>query len=153
VSASITQARFQSTVWTSWSPTGSWTANTSYTGFYRRLGDSLEFQVLASITGTPTTAAFTFTLPNSLTIDTAKILSTVVTTQTFGVGSGICGGTPRFFFSAYSSTTTIAGRYVGTGATSGNLAIDQANPTTWVNGDKLFLSGIVPITGWTAFGP
>ncbi len=42
--------------WVSFTPTGSWTTNTTYTGLWRRIGDSMEIQAKALCSGAPTSA-------------------------------------------------------------------------------------------------
>ena len=59
--------------WTSCTMTGSWVSNTTYVCFYRRSGDTADFRVEVQTSGAPTAANLTLTLPNSLSIDTAKL--------------------------------------------------------------------------------
>lgn len=63
------------TPWTAFTPTGSWTTNTTYSGKYRQVGDSLEIQYLVSTSGTPTSADLTLNMPTGFTIATGKLAS------------------------------------------------------------------------------
>ena len=47
------------TDWVAYTPTGSWITNTTYTGKWRRVGDSMEVQGLAICSGAPTAVIFT----------------------------------------------------------------------------------------------
>lgn len=62
--------------WTSFTVTSSHIANTTTTGKWRRVGDSMEIQFFNAYSGAPTSAALTFDIPTGYTIDTAKITTT-----------------------------------------------------------------------------
>lgn len=64
------------TAWAAYTPTGSWSSNTTYTGMYRRVGDTVQIRVKIALSGAPTSASLTVNLPSSHTIDTTKLLST-----------------------------------------------------------------------------
>jgi hypothetical protein len=52
------------TDWVAWTPTGAWTTNTpTYTGFWRRVGDSMEVRVNVAFTGAPDATSFYVNLP------------------------------------------------------------------------------------------
>jgi hypothetical protein len=69
------------TDWQSFTPTGSFTTNTTYTGQYRRVGDSIEFQAHLAFAGSPNSVSCSVNLPSGLTIDTAKIPGFVANTS------------------------------------------------------------------------
>jgi hypothetical protein len=105
------------------------------------------------LSGTPTTASLTTTLPNSLTIDTAKINETF-STDTIGstVGSAkardVSANITAVGLSAYASSTTIALNYHDVTTDVDETAFSQATPFTWATGDGLAFDYLVPITGW-----
>ncbi len=135
---------------TAWTPTGSWSTNCTYTGVYRRVGDTFEGRVNIALAGAPTAAPLTINLPGSHTIDTAKIPG-------FANSPVVGVGTLRDFGNAfyqgmvtYDSTTSVAVNelfittHAGTVATKFG-AIDSTNPITWGNADSVSIFFSVPI--------
>lgn len=136
-------------VWTAYTPTGAWVANTTYTGFWRRVGDSLEVSASVVVSGAPTAATFTLTVPSGLVVDTAKLPSTSQLT-TLGVvdvrddsAAIVYPGLVR-----YASTTTVNAFAAGSTTTSNLTAVGQTVPFTFANLDTVKLRFSVPITGW-----
>lgn len=144
------------TDWISYTPTGSWSTNTTYTGKWRRVGDSLEYQIKVALTGAPTGNLSTINfLPSGFTVDTNKILGTATLDIPGGI-AGIsnikAGGAVFAGYSFYSSTTAIAptcGTASGTFSTNGSTITTTA-PGTFANGDFVEVAGIVPIAGWSS---
>lgn len=62
-------------VWTAFTPTGSWITNTTYTGFWQRVGDSIVLDIAMALAGAPTSATLTIDMPTGLTIDSSKLTS------------------------------------------------------------------------------
>jgi len=62
--------------WFSWTPNGSWLTNVTYTGRWRRKGDSVDFDVNVALTGAPTAASLYVAFPSGFQADTAKLTST-----------------------------------------------------------------------------
>jgi hypothetical protein len=135
--------------WTAVTPTGSWSTNTTYTAFERRVSDSLEMEVKVATAGGPTATTFTMAIPHSLTIDTAKCNAT--TRDIIGQGVIIDAGTNRFFANVYYNNSTSVG--VATYGATGTFLDDQAfvsstSPMTWANTDYMVFKFSVPISGW-----
>lgn len=137
------------TNWASATFTGSWSANTTYVGFQRRVGDVGEFFVEIQLAGAPTSAALTVTLPNSLVIDTAKLPSTS-TNMPVGTSALLDSGTAHYPSGQvlYASTTTVAVLY-GVNSPTVGAAVTQAAPFTFANNDRVWVEFKVPISGWT----
>jgi hypothetical protein len=139
------------TPWTNFTPTGSWSSNTTYAGKYRRVGDTLEVDVTLSLAGTPTTASLTVNLPSGLTIDTAK-LSGPGSEQFLGHGL-IADASPTAYIAAsvlYGSTTSVAIRYHNIDNSRAELnGVSQSAPVAWANDDKINFRYTVPISGWS----
>ena len=137
--------------WVAFTPTGSWTANTTYTGFYRQVGTNYEYSVDLAITGTPTTASLSINLPSGHVIDTTKLaVSSASVTGSLGYGSGQDVGTGNFGASVFYKDTTsvyVSSFMTGGANSSGQATINQGNPMVWANGDKLVLFFTVPISG------
>jgi hypothetical protein len=149
----ILSRRIPST-WTSYTPTGSWTTNSTYTGFWKRSGDSIEIDARISLSGAPDNTTLTMTvMPSGLTIDTAKLtLATSRNLLTCNVGLDDSGTRPYLGAAAYSSTTAITIQYYNTTAASPMVAntniSGNAVPFTWANGDNVLVKLKLPVSGW-----
>lgn len=127
--------------WVTYTPTGSWVSNTTYTGKWRRVGDSLQAEVKVLTSGTPTALDFTASIPSGLTIDTNKLVDTGVQAVGYahaGIGTNYTGVV------LIASTTTIR---VITNATS---VWSSTVPGSWTNGSYGTMMFTVPIVGWTS---
>lgn len=135
-------------IWTSFTPTGGWTANITYTGRWRRVGDSMEIQYsVATQASAPTpTVTASFAMISGYTVDTAKLTATagnawgssdVVILE---AGQTIWGGN----WTISGSTFIIyAGRVTGR-----DDAVTTTTPFTFGTGDFITAIVKVPITGW-----
>ncbi len=135
--------------WTTFTPTGSWSTNTTYVGFQRRVGDSLDIRVEVQLAGAPTSAVLTVNLPAGLSIDTAKLCSTTAS-QPLGTVSLLDVSSQNYINSKaqYSSATAISCMY---NSGSDAQAITQAAPFTFASGDKVYLLCYgIPISGWSS---
>lgn len=134
---------------TEWTPTGSWSANTTYTGVYRRNLDVFEAMVKVATSGAPTSANLTINLPTDHTIDTSKLVSTGLDMD---LGSVIINDSSTTYYLGrvvYASTTTVAARNADDAAASvafGN--VHATNPITFGAGDFVVLNFRVPILEW-----
>ncbi len=142
--------RYIPSAWADYTPTGAWTANTTFTGKWRRVGDSVECQVKAAITGTPTTATFTASIPSGLTIDTAKMLSPSGGDNPMGVCELISAANAYNATVVYSTTTVVRLAVIRTSTADTHIAVSvsQAVPGTFANNDSLNLLFMAPVTGW-----
>jgi len=136
--------------WTAFTPTGSLTTNTTYTGFYKCEGDTLHVQNQLAFSGTNTQGAATLNLPTNFTIDTAKIVSTSGSSRYFGFGSLLDSGTTVIpLHIGYSSTTAVAIAYEFASGTPINITAMNTNlnnPITIASGDTLWVRYSVPVT-------
>ena len=144
-------------VWTSFTPTGAFTTNTTYTGFWRRNRDSIDIRVMLSFSGaTNATTNATFNLVSGLTIDTAKIMSTTDTLMSFNsTGKYLDSGVSfNEIYAAYLSTTSFrinTNISASAGSTDTNTAVGTNSnlPAIPASGDLLEVEVYgVPITGW-----
>lgn len=144
----------ETTNWTSYTPTGSWVTNTTYAGKWRRVGDSMEIDVLVTTSGAPTAAQLTVNLPSGYTIDTSKLSTASPSAAAFTFeSSGVAvdsGNRSRFITATYSSTTAIAP--IAEDATGGT-GITATAPFTFGSGDYVQFTAKIPIVGWTATSP
>lgn len=134
----------------SWTPTGSWSSNTTYTGKYRYVGSFAEFELLITLSGAPTSAALTVNLP--VTIDTAAMAAG---TDTGNVSIGIANvvdASPAANYQGavfYNSTTSVGIVVENSASTYGTVStsVTQAVPITFASGDKIFARFSVPVVG------
>jgi len=131
--------------WVSFTPTGSWTTNTTYAGRWRRLGDLAEVQYSLALAGAPNTADLTLNLPSGFSIDTSKLATTNYPSVGYGeiLDSGLRG---------YEAMPTLNGTTIYVSHTeSGNYGfVNQANPITFGASDNIAVLVRVPITGWSS---
>lgn len=139
------------TEWQSFTPTGAWSTNTTYTGLWRRVGTEMELQYQIALGGAPTSANLTLNLPTGYTIDTARLINSTAGYEAVGQGFAHDNGVSSYpLLVGYNSTSTL-GVYVsntaGTYATNGG-AVTQAVPFTFGNSDAIIVTARVPITNW-----
>lgn len=135
------------TDWQTYTPTGSWTTNTTYSGRWRRVGDTLEAQINVGLAGAPNTADLTVNfLPPGLTVDTAKL-------ATFSFGSvgdaNIIDSGARIYVAnpAYNGGSSVFLVHTESGNTG---LVNQANPTTFTTSDNIRMNLRFPISGWSS---
>lgn len=139
------------TDWASFTPTGSWTTNSTYTGYWKRVGDTLFVQGKIALTGAPTATQLQINIPFGLSIDTAKI-DAATANRTLGMWSGDDAGIAGYTgVIQYNSATKVdcnssnaSGTYL-TGA-----GVTATIPATWGSGDSIDFSFSVPIVGWSS---
>lgn len=139
--------RKSNTAYTSYTPTGSWVANSTYAGKWRRIGDSMQIEANVTLTGAPTSANLTINIPSGYTIDTSKMSSATSFRNQFG--SALISDAARVYTGncAYSNTVSIVINH----SESGNYGtVNQSNPVTFASGDGVFFNAIMPISGWKA---
>lgn len=146
------------TVWgaSAWTPTGSWSTNTTYTGSYRRIGDTGFFTVKIALAGAPTAANLTVNLPGSHTIDTAKLPGYDSTFKEVGLASFFDTSASAGYtgMACYNSTTSVKVMINAQAIHAGTvftrlLACDNASPVTFASGDMVTLTFSVPIVEYT----
>lgn len=140
--------------WTSWTPTGSWSTNVTYTGTRARIGNDLLARVKVAFTGAPAGAgALTVNLPSGLTIDTTAHCSPAISAAAFGVGQALDAGTAAhpLTVSYHTSDTLVVVNAINTGGSYGvcsNVSDASNVPFTWASGDSLTVEFRVTCTGW-----
>lgn len=139
------------TAWASYTPTGTWSTNTTYTGKWRRQGDSIQVQVLVTLSGAPDATALAFDIPSGYTIDTGKIVSTSGDSFTWGNGQILDSGTSGYTMSTigYSDTNTMTVRCSSVAGTyDQTVFVTNLVPFTFASGDEIGAFFEVPISGW-----
>lgn len=143
------------TEWVSFTPTGGWSTNTTYAGFWRRVGDTIEVQTKVTVSGAPTSASLSLNLPSTFAIDTNKVLQTtgnraVLQSSCTIHDQGVAAYYAQVCYN--NSTTSVVVAYI-----SGSLGVEdqvtQAVPFTFGNTDNVVCTYAVPISGWSTYGP
>lgn len=131
--------------WKSFTPTGGWSTNTTYTGWYKRNADTLYLRVTINLSGGPNAATLSYTIPNSWTIDTTKITSTS-NNRVVGTLACECSGSAYVGRIKYSSTSSV----IGTTFQDNPNGVRETNcthsvPEGFTSGDELVAEFSVPL--------
>lgn len=139
--------------WISFTPTGTWVTNTTYTGNYRRLGDSIYINYNLALAGAPTAASLRVNLPLGLTIDTAKLPGFIANTLPAlgkGLAYDVSADVDHILTAYYISTTSIGLGYQSS-VTATQALVNATSPQTWATGDSVTVTvGPIPIVGWSS---
>lgn len=136
------------TKWTSYTPTGSFSTNSTYTGYWRRNGDNIESVVSIAFAGAPNSVSATLNMPLSYTIDTSKIPGTS-TEVSYGTVKATDVGTRGYVGGSVvpASTTVLSLYFLTADSTYGYQTTVQQNvPFTFGNTDLLVINYSVPCT-------
>lgn len=136
------------TEWVSYTPTGTWSTNTTYTGKWRRIGDTMEVMIKVALAGAPTSANLRVNLPSGFTIDTAKQIGITGSSTLLGMGMAIDASTANYLIAVnYYDTGAVAIRKDdGDGTT--DTDVTQAAPFAFGNTDSVEFWFKVPISNW-----
>lgn len=138
------------TDWTAFTPTGSWNTNTTYVGYHRRVGDSLQIFYKATLTGAPNATQLIFNMPSGYVIDTVKTGSPATFAGYYGSGKVTDEGVAGYpIFSRNESSTTIGCMVCSaSGSYAQEVGLTDTVPFTLGNTDSVTLLVTVPIVGW-----
>jgi len=135
-------------------PTGSWSANTTYTGFVEQAGVKAHVEVRIALTGAPTSASLTLNLP--FTIDTTRMISTDTSSGNILENSNVTirdAGTASYVGAVgYVNSTSVAVYFLDDAAAALSVInpVTQAAPMTFATGDFIIVRFTVPVSGYTA---
>jgi len=135
------------TDWSSYTPTGTWATNVTWTGITRRVGDTEYYAVRAACSGAPT-GNCTVNTRSGRIIDTTKISST---NQMVGESNAIDGGASQYPGKVlYNSTTSVVAGSLNAAGTYAVFNTTNATvPITFGNTDSVEFLFAVPIRGWS----
>lgn len=146
----VTPAKSNLTDWKSFIPTGSWTTNTTYTGHYRQVGDTVDFKVKVLLSGAPNMTALSVNLPFGWLMDTTKFDVVVGTLDSYlGINFFRDSGTENYHGRVgYASSTAVQMKFMNSsGASIVSGDITASTPFTWASGDYLLAEFSLPIVG------
>jgi hypothetical protein len=137
--------------WIPYTPTGTWTTNTTYSGQWQRVGDDMHGRIKVSTSGAPTAGNLYVDIPAGYTIDTTKLEESAVFSATH-LGRGIAEDTGVENYPVY------VGRFDGNsvfpqaervdGTWNKVKAVTPTQPFTFGAGDSIEFEFRVPIVGW-----
>lgn len=145
--------------WVSYTPSATWTTNTTVTGFWKRTGDSINGWIRIVLSGAPNNVTLDVDLPSGLTFDTAKLVNSGDGQDLqYGQVNIHDAGTAVYTGMAlkYSDTNTLtpqSNNDDGNGFTTTARATDNSTQVTvtFASGDEVFIRyNNVPISGWNA---
>lgn len=138
------------------SPTINWSTGFNTSGYYRRVGDSIDVVTKINFTGTPTPSLtdLIINLPAGLVIDTTKLLNP-------NTGSApTCGDAIIYNHSAtpsvhllkcqYWSSTSVKLYYITSTTTATLTPVSNSVPVTYVSQDQIIVRYTVPIVGFSS---
>ena len=127
-------------------PSGTFTTNTTYAGCWSRDGEKMKIRYALTFSGAPNSTALYLNMPSGYVIDTARIPGASAAGQVqLGGGFLLDAGVNAYRGSThYKDTTTIYAFYSNPGIGT----VTQAAPFTIGNGDVLTFDVEVPIVGW-----
>lgn len=141
--------------WVSYTPTGSATTNTTYSGRWRRVGDTMEVEATLSYAGaTNVFSALTLSLPSGYSIDTTKLVNPTTDVYPLGIGSHADSGTAIYQAAVNYWNTGYVGIYanylpLAPGQTFAQY-ITNLVPFAIGNTDTTSVKFSVPIVGWSS---
>lgn len=134
-----------------WTPTGSWSTNTTYYGQYWRIGSRGRFYVKISLAGAPTSATLTVNMPTGLTINNSSVDTTIYSNP---LGMGASNLAIDMQVVTNGNNTSVLAVYQNIAANTGaNLnTVDATHPVTWANTNVIELWWEVPVNEWAGSG-
>jgi hypothetical protein len=136
------------TDWVAYTPTGTWVSNATYTGQWRRVGDTGEYVVQVTLTGAPTNTGLSVTIPSGQTFNTAKL--TANPGSMMGSGYALHAATTYTFQTVYNANNSVYPAWQNSITTPTQNTLTATVPFTWASGDVLTLYFKGPITGWSS---
>lgn len=135
------------TGWETYTPTVSWTTNTTASALWRRDGPDIKVQFSVSATGAPGSGNLTLSIPSGIVANASKMAT----------GTRQYGGTAYIFDASTGATRVLAAvEPIFPGGTtvqfiaSGNSLVSPTVPFTWASGDIIYGEFSLPVVGWAA---
>ena len=134
------------TDWVSYTPSGTWTTNTTYTGRWRRVGDTAEVDIGLTLSGAPNaTTLYVNFLPPGLAIDTSK-MSVAASYIRMGYADGTKMPSAYNLKALFVNSTSVLLGYQSLLDASESV-VNATAPTTWTSGSIIHLRLSFPLAG------
>lgn len=127
--------------WVSYTPSATNFGNGTTTGYWRRVGDSMQLSIRGLVGSSAPTGTILFSLPSGYTFDSTKYVSTPNVGNAIGAGSSA-----QYTGSATTNGTNQFQIYQNAVSAPWNAT----NPVTWVSGNFITLDAQAPIQGWSS---
>lgn len=137
--------------WASYTPTCSWTTNTTCTGMYRVVGDTLYIQVKVVLSGgAPNSSTMWVDIPSSYTIDSSKLVHGLDAHQDVGNARYTDDSAGKSFWGPVSiknsDNNTLQMAVMNNYGTNGALQnVSETAPFTWADSDYAVITASVPV--------
>ena len=156
ISENVVQSWQDGTEPTAFTPTGSWSSNTTYSGtWFRTKNGTLKIEGKVAVSGAPTATSLSINLPFGLAIDTVKLGGT--DNRELGRSTILDSGSTyyqgRVQYNNTTSVSLVADSKFSSNNYSEYMAVSNSAPMTWANGDYVTFSFEVPIVGWSSSTP
>lgn len=143
------------TDWAALTPTGSWSANSTYTGFWKRDGEDVIMQLAVNCSGAPTSAALSFNYPTGFLPDTTK-LAGADSNRILGTGMVKDSGSTTYAAWALYSASNMPIYVMDSSSTHGALTpVTQAStvPISFGASDGVHVVVRYPVLQWAGGNP
>ena len=135
------------TDWQAYTPTGSWTTNTTYSGMYRRVGSDIEARFALSLAGAPNNANLTVNAPSGITLDTAKVATAGFGPIGYAEG-GIAGA--GYNMQVITSSSTAVNVIFPNATNDAQSQLSTTLPAVWGSGSTINGYYTMPVVGWVS---
>ena len=130
--------------WVSFTPTGGWSTNTTYSGHYLIFGNTAIIIYNITLSGAPS-GTLTLNIPGAITVNTTAFSGSPATnTYVSGTGGGVNGGVTYAMQPLYPNAGAILMTYTSA-LTGAETPVDATHPVTWANGNSLIVRVEFPI--------
>lgn len=134
-------------VWTSYTPSGAWSSNSTYVGKWKRDGANIICTGTITLSGAPNSATASVTVPSGLLIEHSDIPGALGSIAPLGTGNALDdSGLTVYTLSVNYLNSDAAHVWFREVASRGDVT--QAVPFTWANQDILLFNFSAPIAGW-----
>lgn len=139
------------TDWQTFTPTGSWVSNTTYSGKFRKVGQDMQIIYKIALSGAPTATPLLVDMPSGYTINNTIIDSTTYG-QSTGHGNILDASGPSVYnvWPIYIGTTQFQVIYSSDVVQGSGSGVSSTAPITFASGDIIDLFIQVPIVGWSS---
>lgn len=134
--------------WITFDPTGTWVANTSYFGRWKRTGTNLELQFRVSTSGAPTAASLVINFPTNLSVENAVNQLSNNAGYGYAQDTGVANYDLAVLIVTATSIAPVSKGAAGTFVNNANTT--NTAPFTWASGDLLDCYATVVGTGFNS---
>lgn len=140
------------TEWQSFTPTGTWITNTTYSGKWRRVGDSIELRIIVLTSGQPDNTQLFINTPTQFPMDISKMAGAGANRNPDGSGE-IQGTGSSYNVQVNMPSGTLIEPLFQNNLSGAQATITRTAPITWGSGNFLNIVVKYPVLGWSATSP